>query len=261
MPRPTLSCAIVAHNEEARIEACLSRLGFADEIVVCLDRCTDATKEIVLRFTDKILEGAWEIEGDRRNAALAACGSDWIFEVDCDEWVPEELGKEMRDIIETSTFDWHDVPIDNYVGDRLVRYGWGGSFGTSAVPRLSRKGAKTWGTQRVHPSLSWKGKKGPTLTQRLIHHVDRDISDMLQRLNSYSTARAADLREQGKPGSLLNNTRRFFSRFFKCYVMRKGYREGGYGFLIALCAGLYPLLSHLKATLEPGDAAKDRGTK
>ena len=32
--------------------------------------------------------------------------------------------------------------------------------------------------------------------------------------------------------------------------MRRGYREGGYGFLIALFAGLYPLLSYLKARYE-----------
>ena len=73
---------------------------------------------------------------------------------------------------------------------------------------------------------------------------------MIRRLDSYTTARAADLRESGNVGSLANNIRRFFSRFFKCYVGRKGYREGGYGFLIALFAGLYPLLSHLKARLE-----------
>ena len=44
----------------------------------------------------------------------------------------------------------------------------------------------------------------------------------------------------------------WFSRFVKCYVMRRGYREGGYGFLIALFAGLYPLLSYLKARYEDG---------
>jgi hypothetical protein len=33
-------------------------------------------------------------------------------------------------------------------------------------------------------------------------------------------------------------------------VSRKGYREGGYGFLIALFAAMYPLMSHLKAKLE-----------
>ncbi len=52
---------------------------------------------------------------------------------------------------------------------------------------------------------------------------------------------------------MAGNVRRIFSRFFKCYVMRKGYREGGHGFLIALFAGLYPVLSYLKAKLEEED--------
>ena len=37
----------------------------------------------------------------------------------------------------------------------------------------------------------------------------------------------------------------------KCYIARRGYREGPWGFLIALCAALYPILSYLKARLEP----------
>ena len=79
------------------------------------------------------------------------------------------------------------------------------------------------------------------------HFVDRDISDMLRRLNAYTSARAQDLRQSGDIGSLPGNMRRLFSRFLKCYFGRKGYKEGGMGLLIALCAGLYPLLSHLKA--------------
>jgi hypothetical protein len=80
--------------------------------------------------------------------------------------------------------------------------------------------------------------------------VDRNISDMLRRLDDYSTARAKDIREQGIIDTTSNNIRRMFSRFFKCYVSRKGYREGGYGLIVAICAGLFPLMSHLKATLE-----------
>ena len=78
---------------------------------------------------------------------------------------------------------------------------------------------------------------------------------MIRRLDSYSTARAKDLRDSGDIGSFAGNLRRLFSRFFKCYVLRKGYREGGHGFLIALFAGLYPLLAHLKAGLDPADEA------
>ncbi len=88
------------------------------------------------------------------------------------------------------------------------------------------------------------------LENRLDHFVDRNVSDMIRRLDSYSTARARDLRESGEIGSTAGNVRRLFTRFFKCYVSRKGYREGGYGLLIAILAGLYPLVSHLKAKLE-----------
>ena len=54
----------------------------------------------------------------------------------------------------------------------------------------------------------------------------------------------------GIRGSLVNDTRRIFSRFFKCYVSRKGYREGGYGLLIALFAGLYPIISTIKSRVD-----------
>ena len=62
---------------------------------------------------------------------------------------------------------------------------------------------------------------------------------------------AAVLLEAGEIGSLPDNVRRFFSRFLKCYVSRQGYKGGGFGFLVSLCAGLFPLLAHLQARLEP----------
>lgn len=248
--RPRLSAVVSIRNEERQLAECLETLRFADEIVVVLDRCTDRSREIAARFTDRLVDGAWAKEGERRNAAIVACDSDWVLETDADERVTPELAAEIRQTIETTPFDWHEIPVDNYIGARLVRHGWGASYGKAAYPGLFRRGVKTWGPERVHPALIWRGRKGPMLEHRINHFVDRDISDMIRRLDSYSTARAKDLREKGEIGSLASNIRRVFTRFFKCYVMRKGYREGGYGLLIALFAGLYPLLSHLKARLE-----------
>jgi glycosyltransferase involved in cell wall biosynthesis len=246
---PRLSALVVARNEEVRLAECLGRLEFADECVVVLDRCTDGSAAIAKRYADIVVEGAWPIEGDRRNAGLDACSGDWILEVDADESVSVELGLEIKSHIAQVDSGYFLIPFLNYVGDRCVRYGWGASWGVSAAPRLSSKGAKRWGRQRIHPALELHGPKR-WLSNPIKHQVDRDISDMIRRLDSYTTARAADLRENGNVGSLINNIRRFFSRFLKCYFGRKGYREGGYGFLIALFAGLYPLLAHLKARLE-----------
>jgi glycosyltransferase involved in cell wall biosynthesis len=248
--RPRLSALVVARNEADQLADCLSCLRFADEIVVALDRCDDGSDEIARRFTDRVIEGAWEREGERRNAAIAACRGDWILEIDADERVGPELATEIAAVIARSLADWHLIRVDNYVGDRLVRWGWGASFGRSAHAGLFRRGAKRWGEGRVHPAIALSGSQGPTLGTPLAHYVDRNVSDMLRRLDRYTSARAQDLRDSGDIGSLAPNLRRIFSRFWKCYVARRGYREGEWGFLIALCAALYPILSYLKARLE-----------
>jgi glycosyltransferase involved in cell wall biosynthesis len=254
---PRLSALVVAQNEERQLADCLACFGFADEIVVVLDACHDHSRDIALRFTDRLVEGAWLREGPRRHAGIDACSGEWILEIDADERVTPELAAEIRQVVRTSSAAWHLAPVDNYIGGQLVRWGWGASFGRSAHAALYRKGAKRWGEQRVHPAVSLSGPQGQTLTFRILHYVDRDVSDMLRRLDRYTTARAQDLRESGDIGSYGRNLRRIASRFWKCYVGRKGYREGPYGFLIALCAALYPILSYLKARLDPPIRAED----
>ena len=244
-----LSALVVAHNEEENLDACLAALRFADELVVVLDKCTDGSKDIAAKYADKMVEGSWDIEGPRRHAGIDACTGDWILEVDADERVSPELGRETISAIQDAPFGHFLIPYDNYVGERLVRYGWGASWGVSATVRLYAQGAKVWGQQRIHPGVELKGER-MWLKNRMVHLVDKDISDMILRLDRYSTARARDLRANGNIGSFANNLRRLFSRFFKCYIGRKGYKEGLYGFLIALMAGLFPLLSYLKARLE-----------
>lgn len=249
MTRKSLSALIVAHNEEDQLEECLQSVSFADQVVVVLDRCTDRSRDIAHACGATVVEGAWPIEGDRRNTGIDRCAGDWILEVDADERVPAAMAQEIRQKIETVDEGYFLVPFDNYIGNRLVRYGWGASWGVSSAPRLFRKGAKRWGAQRIHPSLELNGPRHQ-LENRMIHLVDRNISDMIQRLDRYTTAKARDLRANPDGVGFARNIRRIFSRFYKCYVSRKGYREGKYGFLIALMAAIYPVLSYLKAVLE-----------
>ena len=74
---------------------------------------------------------------------------------------------------------------------------------------------------------------------------------MLERLKSYSDKKAEDIiSNKKKIPSLFIILRKSFTRFIKCYISRKGYKEGKWGFLIALMASLFILMSYLKASLE-----------
>ena len=193
---------------------------------------------------------SWPDEGARRHQAIAACPDGWILEVDADERVSEALAAELKEILAVAEPGVYRIPFDNYIGAQRVRYGWGGYIGVRHAPRLFYKGHKHWQSGYIHPKLTLKAMHGD-LTQPMIHLVDRDISDLLQRLDRYTDHNAQDMLRQNKLGLFSTHLKRLFSRFFKLYILRKGYKEGKYGFLIAVCAGLYPLLSYLKAYLEP----------
>ncbi len=251
--RPKLSALVVAHNEAHQLADCLETLRFADEIVVVLDRCTDGSRAIAACFTDRLVEGAWPLEGPRRHAGVDACAGDWVFEVDADERASPELADEIRRVIATASPGYFLIPFHNYVGERLVRWGWGASWGVMAVPRLFTPGAKRWGDSRIHPPVTLSGTKRH-LSQPMRHYVDRDLADMIARLQRYTDARARDLRASGTPlPPFYRVLRRSVSRFLKCYFGRRGYREGRWGFTIALMAALFVLISHLKAELDPPD--------
>ena len=241
-----LSALLVACNEEKQIDECLSSIQFADEIIVVLDKCVDETEKIARRYTRKIYKGSWNLEGERRNFGIKKCSHEWIFEIDADERVPVLLQKEIRLLIKKSIYDYHLIDVNNFIGKKFVKYGWGAYFGKSSYPGLFRKNAKIWGNERVHPKLILKGKKGDNLNHRLTHFYCKNISDMIKKLDSYSSARAFDLLYSNSNETSVTNIRRIFSRFWKCFVLRRGYKEKYFGLMIGFMASLYPLLSYVK---------------
>jgi glycosyltransferase involved in cell wall biosynthesis len=243
---PMLSALVVARNEERQLAACLDSLRFADETVVALDRTTDGSAAIARRLGARVVEGAWPLEGDRRSAGVAACRGQWILEIDADERVTPALALEVRRAIAATPGDaYFLIPIANHVGGRLIRFGWGAYNGAAMRAALYRPGGKIWGRGRVHPPVRYTGERR-ALEHPIDHYFDRDLSDMFRRLNSYTDAAAADLIERGEVPSFRAAFRRLFSRAWKSYVARRGYREGAYGVALALFSALYPMLTYLK---------------
>lgn len=242
-----LSALVVAHNEERHLPECLGSLKFADEIIVILDNCNDKSLQIAKEFTDHVIEGSWQIEGDRRNLGIENCKGEWVLEIDADERVSPELAREITHTLDNpEENDYFYIPFHNYIGHMLVKEGWGCYWGVRSAPRLFKRRNKIWGKTTIHPSYKITGQSS-RLKNPVIHYVDDNISDMIKRFDRYTEANAKDLVNKDDIGNFWGNFRRIFSRFFKCYVMRKGYKEGSYGFLNAMFAGWYPIFSYLKA--------------
>ncbi len=244
----SISAAIVAHNEEKKLENCLKSLDFCDEIVVVLDKCSDKTKEIALKYTNKIIEGSWKIEGARRNVALQNCTKDWILEIDADERISKELAQEILNATKTPRNCGFEVPIANYIGKRWVKYGWLRTLCVLKRQTLTFQGLKKYEEDKeVHPTFL-QNFEIHNLKNPIIHLVDEDIADLVARFNRYTSWKANDMILKNKiKGGFFKLIFGAKWRFFKSYIVKQGFREGFLGFFIAFLAALYPIISYAKA--------------
>ena len=242
-----ISALIIAKNEENKIRKCLESLTFADEIVIVLDRTSDNTEEIVKKFTKKIYRGNWEFEGDRRNFGINKCKNNWILEVDADEIIPLKLAKEIKKNVNADTYDFFYIKLLNYINNIPVKYGWMACMAPDGKFCLFRKNNKFWKNQRVHPDYILEGKKGDQLKNSIEHKMSENISDLILRFNRNTSLFAEDLLSQKRNISEYFSIRKIFSRFFKCYFSRKGFREKEIGLIISILSSLYPIVSAIKS--------------
>ena len=243
----SISALIIARDEELKIKNCLEKLSFVDEIIVVLDRSKDETKKIAESFTKKIYSGYWEFEGDRRNFGIKKCTSDWILEIDADEIVNQNLKNEIIYIVKKNKHDFFYIGTLNYVEGKPIKHGWMSCLAPDGKFCLFRKGCKSWENQRVHPNYKVDGEKGKKLDNHIDHKMSENISELILRFNRNTDLKAEDLLDSKKNLSNFFSKRKIFSRFVKCYITRRGYKEGLIGLLISILSSIYSIVSATKA--------------
>ena len=241
-----ISALIIARNEEGIIEDTLKSLYFVNEIVVVLDRSVDGTQKICKKYTSKIFCGSWVCEGQRRNYGIRKCSSEWILEIDADEIISNNLKKEILVKKKLKNFDYFYIKLLNFVGSEPIKFGWMACMAPDGKFCFFKKKSKKWDKGLVHPSYSMNGKKGPEFKNYIIHRMSKNISDLVSRFNRNTTLHSLELRNQKnlKKGITF---RKIISRFSKSFFLRKGYKGGKIGFLIAILNSIYPLIASIKS--------------
>lgn len=91
MTKLPISVCIIAKNEEKYIEHCLQALRrYPWEIIVVDTGSTDATKQIAVRYADKVEDFIWIDDfSAARNFAASLASNNWILVLDCDEYLTQ----------------------------------------------------------------------------------------------------------------------------------------------------------------------------
>src|SRR3989304_7982568 len=99
-----ISVVLATRNEEKNIGPCLESVkDIADEIVVLDEYSVDRTREIAKKYGAKVFkEPHHEIFHITKQKALDLAHGDWILQLDADERVTKELGKEIKEVLKMS---------------------------------------------------------------------------------------------------------------------------------------------------------------
>lgn len=136
-PEITISLCMIVKDEEAVLDRCLKNaVRFADELIVVDTGSSDRTREISLKYTDKVKDYVWHDDfAAARNYSYQFATCDYIMWLDADDDIEDEDIERILELKKTMSrdtgvvfFTYSGDPDDNnifydasLIRDRLVR--------------------------------------------------------------------------------------------------------------------------------------------
>ena len=233
---PTLSVILITRNEEANLDDCLTSLeGIAQQIVVVDTNSSDRTLEIAKNHGATIAQPSdWPGFGPQKNRALDLATSEWVLSLDADERLTPALKSEILTAINHSAHvDCFAIPRLSWYCGRFIRHsGWSPDY----VDRLFKRGTARFSDDLVHERLIPSGQVAK-LENPMLHYSFMNYSQVLQKLDRYSSASAEQAFARGKTSSPLKAVLHGAWAFFRTYVLRAGFLDGPQGFALAVSNG------------------------
>jgi len=230
-----LSIIIITYNEEKNIERAIKSSKFADEIIVVDSYSTDNTCQIAKDLKAKVFQNKFKGYGNQKNYAITKCSNQWIFSLDADEEITEELQIEILSTIKKNENNYiYSVNRKTFFNGKWIKYGgWCPDY----VSRLFKVETAKWNESNVHESLIPKDGSLPNKLNSSLNHFS--FPTFMSQINTnirYAKLGAKTLIETSNKPSIAKVVLKPLGKFIECYFIKKGFLDGKEGFFIAINA-------------------------
>ncbi len=232
--RHRLSIVMITYNSERYLKESLGSALFADEVLILDAGSQDNTLEIARALGAKVYQEPWRGFGRQKQRAVELARNDWVFVLDSDEIITEELKREILGVLQNPEYDGYLVPRLNYFfGKPVKRCGLYPDYSL----RLFNKKSGRFTEDPVHERVVINGKIGK-LKNHMLHYAYESVEEFIEKQNRYSTLGA-------KPSKFKAIISPFWT-FFRLYFLKLGFLEGWRGFLISALYSQYTFWKYAK---------------
>ncbi len=241
MEPPSLSLIVITYNEESAIGQCLASVrSLCRELVVVDSGSVDRTVEIARGMGARVISHKFTDYVSQKQFALDHASGDWILLLDADEQVTYKLRREIEEVISSpEAADGYRIPRMLY---HLRHYDTRAIYRDRPI-RLFRREKGRIGGIDPHDKVVVNGRVA-RLQAPILHFSYRDVADHVDTINRFSTRSAAQLTPS--PLTVVRMLTHPIWRFFKFYVLRGGFLDGGAGLYAAMTAAFYVFLKYAK---------------
>ena len=241
-----ISATIITFNEEANIREACESLAWADEILVVDSLSTDQTAQLASQSGARVISRDWPGFAAQKQFASEAAAHEWIFSLDADERVSDQL--------RTSIVSLRTKPVpelaDGYLISRRSFYQgrWisGGGWYPDRQLRLFKKSRGRWEGRHIHESVKINDGRIDKLSGDIMHYSVRDAAHHHRMIGErYAPLAARQMFEEGRRTSTLRIATAAPLAFLRSYVLKAGFRDGLAGLSIASFAAHHAFLKHL----------------
>ncbi len=208
------------------LRKCLATLSWCDEIV---------------KVETSGLSGSF---ADWRNLGAKKAKGDWLFYVDADEEVTENLKNTILTVTQTNEFSAFAIPRRNFIWGKEMKYC---GLWPDYVLRVIKKDKLMGWVGDLHEQPKVDGKIDHLTTSPLIHHKNSNVADMLDKTNKWSEIEAQLMYASHHPKM---NIARFASaglrEFWQRMVIQTAFLDGTPGIIYAFYQVYSRLISYSK---------------
>ena len=231
MKNDLITILIHTHNEEKNIKECIeSARILSDEIIVIDMESSDRTVEIAKNENVTVATFPFSHYVEPARAfGINSAKTKWVFILDADERLTEDLTQEIKQILSSeTTYTHYKVPRKNIFGRKkwLKHGGW---WPDHQMRFLKKESIKEW-PERIHSTPTVEGEMG-YLEHPILHYFHGNIEQMVNKTMIFEDIESDLLFEAKRPVGTWTLFRKFFGELFRRLILKKGFMDGTIGII------------------------------
>jgi len=236
-----ISIVIITKNAGDTITETLESVKDFLDVVIFDTGSIDETLNVIKSYPNtSIHNGDFHGFGDSKNIAVSLAKNDWVFSLDADESLTEDLIQDLKNI------DLHPYLVGRatrknfFMGREMIYGGWG----RDKIIRLFNRNDFNFSSLKVHEKVEIDSSaKIINLNGFINHNSIYKLSQTLEKANLYSDLYAE---ENNKIYPLLIIIIKVLFAFFRTYFLQKAFLAGWRGFALSFSNAIGVFYKYMK---------------